>query len=164
MRLKNEIRFKAYIKQHEGLVLTLYKCSKGYPTIGYGHKCNAQEVERYAKGIRKFRAICIFGKDFDIAVGALYKIFPHCIESLSENRQMALVDMAFNMGEGRDEVRDEKGKLIREGKGLRGFPSMRKAVEEKDFGKAADEILDSKYAREDVPERAKTNADYMRMG
>ena len=147
VKLKNEHRFQEYIKKNEGLVKKLYYCSEGFPTIGYGHKCKPDEVKLYAKPISTVRARFIFKQDFAVAVGTAYKVFPHCIESLSENRQMCIVDMAFNLGE----------------TGLRKFKKMVKAVEEKNFDKASDEIMDSKYAKQ-VKGRAKTNADYMRMG
>ena len=67
---------------------------------------------------------------------------------LSDERQDVLTDMAYQMGT----------------EGLMRFPHMLRAAQAGDYEAAADEILDSDYAREDAPKRAKRNADQMRSG
>lgn len=61
---------------------------------------------------------------------------------------MVIVNMAFTLGIA----------------GLRSFKNMIAAVEALNFKQAATEILDSKYAKEDVPNRAKRNAYIMEHG
>ena len=129
-----------YIKTNEGLRLMPYRCKANKLTIGYGR--NLDSV-----GISVEEAKIMLANDIDKAVNALYNIFgvqPFC--SLSNNRQVVLIDMMFNLGYKR----------------FGGFVNMIQAIKDEDWNKAADEILDSKYARIDVPNRAKQNAKLMK--
>ena len=48
--------------------------------------------------------------------------------------------------------------------GFMGFKNMVAAIKAGDWNKAADEALDSKWARKDTPERAKRHAEVLRTG
>jgi len=67
--------------------------------------------------------------------------------SLSTTRQAVLVDMAFNLGHKR----------------LAGFTKTLELIATGNFSAAADEMLDSTWAKE-VPKRAKRDSDLMRAG
>ena len=67
---------------------------------------------------------------------------------LSANRKAALISMAFNLGR----------------RGFRSFKRMIAAVNRRDWETAAEELLDSRYAREQVPNRARDLADILRTG
>ena len=68
----------------------------------------------------------------------IIKRFP-IFETLSSLRQECVFNMRFNLGAG----------------GLRGFKMMWSAIEKEDWQEASAQILDSKAAREDAPERYK---------
>ena len=68
-------------------------------------------------------------------------------DNLSENRQAVLIEMAYQLGEA----------------GLMSFVKMRAAVSKEDFGTAAAEMLESKWATQ-TPERAARLAGRMVAG
>ncbi len=117
------------IKHHEGLRLRPYRCTAGRLTIGYGH--NLED-----NGISREQAEMLLADD-------IYE----CRQSLQHNllfwpeldkvRQAVLVDMCFNLGWPR----------------LSRFKKMLNALALKDFGSAAAEMMDSRWAKQ-VPRRA----------
>ncbi len=138
-------RSQAYIKANEGLRLEMYKCSNGYPTIGYGHLIRRDEMPSFKnRMITKEEAEAIFLEDWQAAYDGAARVVPS-FEELSEARRIVLVDMAFQMGM----------------MGLLTFQRMLKAIKRMNFVEAAAQILDSKYAREDSPSRAFRNAKMM---
>lgn len=118
--------------------------SKPYPdtvgklTIGVGR--NLDDVGLFADEIA-----LMLENDIARAERATRALVP-TFDSLSDTRKAVLCNMAF-MGQGK----------------LAGFKKMLRAVNEGRFSDAADEILDSKYARQ-VGERAKRLAELMRKG
>jgi len=128
------------IKRHEGLRLKPYKCSAGHLTIGYGH--NLEE------GISKWIAEEILREDINKAYRDYWLFIPQSVQmKLNKKREEVLVEMIFNMG---------INKVL-------GFKKMLKALAEGNFNKAADEMLDSKWARQ-VGKRAEELARIMREG
>ena len=73
---------------------------------------------------------------------------PRTWAALTRDRRVALASMAYQMGRG----------------GLRGFGRMLAAVRGGDYAAAADEMLDSRWARVDSPARARRMATLMRDG
>lgn len=126
------------VKRHEGLRLKMYKCTAGKNTIGYGR--NLDDV-----GISADEAELMLKHDLENAELDA-KRFP-VFEKLNQVRKDVLTEMVFNLGYSR----------------LSGFKKMFAALERKDYDGAANEMLDSKWAR-DVGERAKTLAYFMRIG
>lgn len=133
-------KLKNRIKQEEGLRLKPYLCPAGKLTIGYGH--NIED-----NGIPRVIADDLLVMDILSAQNELFKSFPD-YRSLSQNRIDALVDMAFNMGM----------------PALNKFRRMHQAIKDRDFDEAARQVLDSNYAKRDVPERARTNSDLIKNG
>lgn len=127
------------IKRHEGLRLKPYRDTVGILTIGYGR--NLEDV-----GISEDEAELMLQNDIAGARKRLEEIFT-AASTLSGPRYNVLVDMIFNLGPG----------------GFMGFRKMRKAVEEGDFERAAQEMLDSKWAVQ-VKGRAEELARMMRQG
>ena len=80
------------------------------------------------------------------AEGDARKLVPS-FPSLSATRKAVLVDMAFNLGHKR----------------LAGFTKTLALIAAGNFSAAADEMLDSAWAKE-VPKRAKRDSDLMRAG
>ena len=124
---------------HEGLRLKPYRCSAGKLTIGIGR--NLED-----RGITEVEARYLCLNDIGVVEVELTRNFPRWLE-LSERRQMALADMAFNLGWPR----------------LSGFRRMLLAIEAGDYEAAAAEMLDSRWAQQ-VGRRAETLARMMREG
>ena len=70
------------------------------------------------------------------------------IQGLDPVQKEALTEMVFQMGVS----------------GTKGFPGMLKALQMKDYNKAYQEALDSKWAREDSPQRAREVASRLKFG
>ena len=122
------------LMRHEGFRGTPYLDTKGNWTIGYGrHRPITEEEGRY-----------LLDNDIELARQGLPRILP-CFARLSEIRQSVLIDMYVNMGMPR----------------LRLFVKTLDAVECGDWGIAADEMLDSRWARE-LPNRAGELSEMMR--
>ena len=132
-------RTKLLVKRHEGLRLKPYKDTVGKLTIGYGR--NLEDV-----GITLEEAELMLEHDLDRALKDAREVIAG-FDELDEVRQAVLVDMAFNLGRA----------------GLAGFRNMRAALALGDFERAADEMLDSLWARQ-VGRRAQELADMMRSG
>lgn len=126
------------VKLHEGLRLKPYKCTAGKTTIGYGR--NLDDV-----GLSNEEAEYLLKHDLENAEKEAEKL--DCYKKLNQNRKDILIEMVFNLGYPR----------------LCGFKKMLSALDRGDYDGAANEMLDSKWAR-DVGERAKTLAYFMRIG
>ena len=123
---------------HEGLKLNPYRCPAGKLTIGVGR--NLED-----KGISMAEALFLLRNDVE-EVRTQLERYPWYTQ-LDPVRQKVLIDMAFNLGIG----------------GLMQFRKMLAALEAGDYGKTADEMLDSKWARQ-VGKRAQRLAEMMRTG
>ncbi len=133
-------RLKEMLIRHEGLRLKPYRDSVGKLTIGVGR--NLDDV-----GISEEEALYLLENDIRRAE----KIAVECasshgvlFESLPEDAQLVLIDMAFNLGYK-----------------LKGFKKMFSALKRRDFDEAAWEMLDSRWARQ-VGKRATELAEIMR--
>lgn len=124
---------------HEGFVLKPYKDSKGYLTIGVG-RCidknpftpeELKAVGDWKKGITKNAAYMLLRNDIKRTIKDLEKNIPFWKE-LDDERQYALLDMAFQMG-----VR-----------GVLGFKKMLASMALGNWVDAWHHCMDSKYARE----------------
>jgi lysozyme len=128
------------IKADEGFKRYPYRCTAGKLTIGYGR--NIEDV-----GISESEAGYLLYNDVYNAWADLAQfLFPAQFSTWPERIQTALVNMRFQLGHS----------------GFRSFEKMIKALRVEDFSAAAHEILDSKYAKEDTPERAERIASMVR--
>jgi lysozyme len=115
----------------------MYLDSLGVETIGYGHNLRDKPITKKA-------ADQIFADDvMDVQLEVTHA-FPWYAD-LSQPRQWVILDMVFNMGLG----------------GVRKFEKFLKAVELGNYDTAADEMLDSLWARQ-VKSRALELAQMMR--
>jgi len=105
-----------------------YADSVGKLTIGYGHL-----VE---KGLPPDIALMLFQCDIADAIDDVLHCFS-CYDQLSRPRQLVLISLSFNLG------REKLSKFVR----------FIGAVHLGKWDDAADELLDSKAAREDAPAR-----------
>ena len=124
---------------HEGLELHPYEDSLGILTIGVGR--NLEE-----RGISEDEAFYLLGNDIEIIWDELIKQHP-IVEDLDDQRQMILLDMAFNMG------------VPRLGK----FKKMWAAIENGDMIEASKQALDSRWA-DQVGRRAERLAERLTSG
>ncbi len=130
---------KKQIVEHEGLELKVYQCPAGRWTIGAGR--NLED-----KGISEVEAMMLLENDISECVDDLKEIFPD-FDDLAESRGRALVDMRFNLGPS----------------GFRRFRNMIAAIKERDFGRAAEEMVDSRWYAQ-VSRRGERLAAMMREG
>lgn len=127
------------LKRHEGFRSKPYRCSAGKLTIGYGH--NLDDV-----GITESQALELLRQD---AANARTELLNHLKWAylLDDVRLNVLVNMAFNLG---------IHKLLL-------FKKTLRAVQDYDFDKAAEEMLNSVWANQ-VGRRAIELAEQMRTG
>ena len=109
----------------------------GTKTIAYGHKCTADEQKQWeAAGISDTKANELFNTDLATArAGVTALLGSHKIEGqLSDGARAALTEMVFNIGRVK----------------LDGFVKMWAALGERppNYGRAADELKDSKWYRD----------------
>ena len=129
----NRVQLIKDLRRDEGSVRHAYRDSKGYWTIGIGHLI----AKRRGGGISADVERYILDGDIDAVARGLDT---HVVwwRALPEPAQRALANMTFQMGL----------------RGVLKFKKMITALERRDYVRAADEALDSKYARSDSPERA----------
>jgi len=122
------------IKKHEGFRGMPYNDSLGFSTIGYGTKLPITEEE--AELLLKHR--------LDEKILELSEKEPFYLD-LPEKAQEVVANMAYQMGVG----------------GVLKFKKMWAALKAGDYKKAAEEMLNSRWAKQ-TPNRAKELAEIMR--
>lgn len=143
---------KDYIKKNEGYSPDIYKDTKKIPTTGYGFNIKAEHIKKLIpndvlngrRALKQDESNQIFEKVYNQAVSdARQYVGKDIFDRLPNNQKQAVIDMAYNMGITR----------------LNGFEGMKKAIVEGNPEAIRRELLDSNYARVDVPDRALRNAD-----
>ena len=112
------------LKRHEGFRSKPYHCTAGKLTIGYGR--NLDDV-----GISKTEAEQLLKNDIQQCINQLIARFP-VVEKLDTVRFDCLINMCFNLGITR----------------LSKFKKMWAAIEAKQYRRASEEMLDSKWANQ----------------
>lgn len=135
----NEPRLVASLEKHEGFRDKAYQDTEGVWTIGYG--TNLQELR-----IDEFLARRWLMEDLAEAIRGA-KRFPEYRDLDTQVRREVFVEMVYNMGPSR----------------VAGFRNMLSAIRRNDWEDAANEMLDSKWARQ-VGQRARTLSELMRNG
>ena len=127
-------KIKEDLVKHEGYVTEIYLCSEGYATFGIGHMVTETDMEYtwpVGTPVTDERILQVFHDDCKIAVEDAEKI----VEDLYAHPDdviRVLVNMVFNLGRPR----------------LSKFKNMIAAVDAKEYDKAADEMVDSKWYRQ----------------
>lgn len=135
------------IEADEGCRYDIYLDHLGYPTFGIGHLISETDPEYGAEvgtSVSKTRVIQAFNTDMGIVLddcNTLYEDF----ETLPEEVQHIIANMMFNMGRPR----------------LSKFKGMKAGVDARDWNKAADEMVDSRWYQQ-VTNRAQRLVDRMR--
>jgi len=135
----NMERLRLQITKHEGIELMPYRCSSDKLTIGVGH--NIQD-----RGISHETAMQMLDEDIDICINELQQTVSYW-DDLPERVQEALINLCFNMGISRLMAFKKTFGFLREGM----------------YEKAADELLESRYANQ-VGQRAIDVANMIREG
>jgi len=127
-------QIKEDLVKHEGYVAEIYLCSENYPTFGIGHMVTEEDMEHtwpVGTPVTDERILQVFHDDCNAACTDASALFLN-FSSHPENVQRVLVNMAFNLG------RSRLGK----------FKNMITAVNEGNYSKAAEEMVDSKWYRQ----------------
>ena len=125
------------IKHHEGFVEHVYDDSLGIPTIGYGFAIKDLVLQEDLCDEILLRKLRILGR----SVMGKFPFF----DSLPSDCKDVLMEMCYQLGV----------------TGVSKFKKALKAMEDGDWEKAADEMLDSKWAKQ-TPNRAKEMSDIIR--
>lgn len=139
---------------HEGCVLVPYRCPAGYLTIGVGRNLEANPLTTeeqkvcgdWRHGITKNAAFYLLRNDIE-KVKKECELYIPFFNKLDGERKYALLDMAFNMG------------IV----GLLKFKLMLSAIATGNFDKAAEECLNSRYAKQ-TGKRARRIANVIKTG
>lgn len=131
------------IERHEGFRDTMYLDSEGIATIGLGHNLRDRPMDKsllQLQGKLDLYQAIMDARD-------LCEQFSVKWSDLAEPRQHVLADMSFNLGKTR----------------LAMFQKMWAALHKREWDQAADQMLDSRWARQ-VGVRAGLLATMMRKG
>jgi len=126
------------IALEEGFRGRMYKCPADKWTIGYGFNLEALEMPEEVAELWLKTLIDDIEMQLD-----MFDFY----DDAEPHIKLVFIDMSYQMGV----------------KGMLKFSNMIDAIERLDYETAANELLDSKYARQ-TPARAKRNADIIRSG
>lgn len=124
---------------HEGKKLKPYTDTVGKVTIGVGRNLDD-------RGISEGECAIMLSNDIDIVLKQFKNNFPQ-LSNLCDVRKLVMLDMIFNVGINR----------------FLGFKKTIDAINNNDFEKASQEMLDSTWAKQ-VGARAKRLSEMMRSG
>jgi|TARA_R110002020_G_scaffold20151_3_gene69008 lysozyme len=131
----------------EGVKLKSYHDHLGLKTVGIGHLCREGEPE-YEEPLGTYiseeRCNELFKEDIEITILECHKLYEN-FDDLPEEAQRIIANMMFNMGRPR----------------LSKFKGMKAGVDDEDWNRAADEMVDSRWYKQ-VPNRAKRLVERMR--
>ncbi|MBF0564503.1 MAG: glycoside hydrolase family protein [Nitrospirae bacterium] len=156
----NEERLRQYIKTNEGSRPGVYDDSLDIPTIGVGFNLRREDAkdkitqlglsyDEVLDGHVKLSAEqvdSLLDSDIENAINIVKSIFSN-FDQITDDRQIVLIDLAFNMG---------KTTLLE-------FKNMIKAILSSEWEQAADDLQKSKWYNE-VGRRGKCNVQALRSG
>lgn len=119
------------LERHEGRKNKLYRCSAGKLTGGVGFNFDDNPIPEHVIDL-------LLDHSIRVAITDLRTIFGGQYDSLPDHVRRALINMSFQLGGVRFSKFNNTIKLIKQG----------------EYKKAAAEVLDSKWAKEDSPSRA----------
>lgn len=131
-------RLTKELLRHEAMVLKPYRCTAGKLSIGVGRNLDDN-------GISKAEALYMLDNDISQAERDAYKVFGEDFMRFTGDRQIAILNMLFNLG-------------LRK---FQKFSNMIAAIKAGDWERAAVEALDSAWAKQ-VGGRSKDIADLLK--
>ena len=125
------------IKKHEGFSSVVYKCTAGYDTIGYGKRIKYLQVteEQSTEWLEEDL------ENLKYTLSGKYDWFLPAPQEVKD----IVMNMAYQLGPS----------------AFGRFKKTIKYIANKDYEMCAVEMLDSKWARDDTPRRAKELSDRM---
>ena len=132
--MKNLNNLKEQIAKHEGYEPKVYKCTNGYDTIGYGFAIKDLYMDKEVADLildKKIRGILVSIESNDD--------WNEWFWNKPKNVKEVLINMIFQIGFS----------------GVRKFKKTIQYIKDDNFLMASEEMLDSKWARSDSPNRAK---------
>jgi|TARA_R100001163_G_C5049660_1_gene186591 lysozyme len=135
------------LEEDEGIKYEIYNDHLGYPTFGVGHLVRGDDPEfgmPVGTPIDEDRVAEAFEEDIETVLEDCCKLYSD-FDDLPEEVQRIVANMMFNLGYPR----------------LSAFRGMRAGVEARDWDKAADEMVDSRWYNQ-VPNRAERLVNRMR--
>ena len=140
-------KLREEIKYDEGSVNEIYLDHLGLATFGIGHLVTEWDEEygwEVGTPVSEDRCNEVFDSDIQIVLADCEQLYPDFNE-LPEEVQRIIANMMFNMGRPR----------------LSKFKGMKAGVDARDWNKAADEMVDSRWYRQ-VTKRADRLVERMR--
>ena len=135
------------IESDEGCKYEIYKDHLGYLTFGIGHLVKESDPEHGQEegtAVSEERVAKAFQEDIDQVLADCDKLYGD-YEELPEEVRLIIANMMFNLGYPR----------------LSAFKGMKAGVDARDWNKAADEMVDSRWYKQ-VPNRAERLVQRMR--
>ena len=141
----NMDRLLESVKKHEGYRNKVYLDTLGKRTVGVGHLCVEDFWEDDKEYEEKF-LMTILEHDLQTAIkGAKDLMAENGCMDIDEQAEEIIIEMVFQLGK----------------TGVSKFKNMWKALSGLDYSTAADQMLDSRWAKQ-TPNRANGMADIMR--
>lgn len=143
----NKDQLREELADDEGCKAEIYLDHLGLPTFGIGHLVVEQDPEHgQAVGtpVSDERVRQVFALDIASTLDECQVLYPN-FDDLPEDCQLIIANMMFNMGRPR----------------LSKFKGMKAGVDARDWNRAADEMVDSRW-HDQVPNRAKRLVKRMR--
>ena len=140
-------KLREELERDEGVKYEVYNDHLGLPTFGIGHLINDSDPEYGAvigTEVRDYRVKEAFEEDVQNVLTDCEKLYVQW-EHLPEEVQLIIANMMFNMGRTR----------------LSKFKGMKAGVDSRDWNKAADEMVDSRWYKQ-VTNRADRLVERMR--
>ena len=140
-------KLREEIKYDEGSVNEIYLDHLGLATFGIGHLVTEWDEEygwEVGTPVSEDRCNEVFDTDIQIVLSDCQHLYPD-FDDLPEEVQRIIANMMFNMGRPR----------------LSKFKGMKAGVDARDWNKAADEMVDSRWYRQ-VTNRADRLVERMR--
>ena len=136
----NKEQLREELAEDEGCKFEIYLDHLGLPTFGIGHLVTENDPENghpVGTPIDEERVRQVFSLDIAVTIEDC-KVLYDDFDDLPEEAQLVIANMMFNMGRPR----------------LSKFKGMKAGVDARDWNKAADEMVDSRW-HDQVPNRAK---------
>ena len=140
-------KLREEIEYDEGSVNKIYLDHLGLATFGIGHLVTEWDEEygwEVGTPVSEDRCIEAFNSDIENVLSDCHRLYPD-FDDLPEEVQRIVANMMFNMGRPR----------------LSKFKGMKSGVDARDWQKAADEMVDSRWYRQ-VTKRADRLVERMR--
>ena len=140
-------KLREELKVDEGVKYEIYLDHLGLPTCGIGHLIREGDEEHgkpVGTVVEQDRVQNLFALDMAVTIDECKVLYPD-FDDLPEECQHIVANMMFNMGRPR----------------LSKFKGMKAGVDARDWNKAADEMVDSRWYTQ-VPNRARRLVDRMR--